>query len=40
MVQLYSHSTQWEKDTVVNIHIYGDTSISLLFYYDKYTENE
>ena len=40
MGQLYSHSTKWEKDTVVILHIYEARSIFLLFDHDQDTENE
>ena len=39
MLQLYFHSTKWEKYIVVILHIYGDRAIFLIFYDDQDTEN-
>ena len=40
MGQWYSHSTKWDKYTVVIIHIYGARAIILLFNDDQDTEKE
>ena len=37
MVQLYSHSTKWNKDTVIILHINSSRGIFLLCYGDKDT---
>ena len=40
MGQRYSYSTEWEKNTVAIIHIYGARSIFLLFYDDQDTASD
>ena len=40
MGKWYSYTVEWEKNTVVILHIYGARGIFLLFYDDQDTESE